>query len=77
MTSATLGSLRRRSFEGWFWLLWIPIAFVIFSFAVVRSISVRAVRTVAPTQVPLKPCKACMGCACPKILGGPRCACPE
>lgn len=62
----------RRNFEGWFWALWMTIAFLAFAF-----IAGRAIRGTNLGEVPLKPCKTCMGCACPKLLGGPRCACPE
>lgn len=66
---------RHCSFEGIFWKAWLLIALVAFSFTVGRSIMTHRATNLG--QVPLKPCKACIGCACPKVLGGPRCACPE
>ena len=32
---------------------------------------------VAPVGVPLKPCKQCPECVCPRLSGTVRCACPQ
>jgi hypothetical protein len=65
---------RQRNYEGWLWVIFMALAFAMFSMTVGGSLAHRAATL---GQVPLKPCKSCLGCACPKLLGGPRCACPQ
>lgn len=37
-----------------------------------------AARGVQPTEVKIVPCRTCAGkCACPALLGSPKCLCPR
>jgi len=62
----------QQDFEKWFWRAWLIVAFVAFAFVVGKRFAEPGLG-----QVPLKPCKTCAGCACPKTLGQTRCLCPE
>lgn len=60
------------------WRKFLLPAFLVLAFMMLAFFASRAaVRTAAPSEVPVVPCRQCSTCSCPRLAGATQCGCPR